>query len=245
MEQISILVNGSKGKMGQEAVKAISSSPHLTLCAEADRGDDLMKMLQTHSPQVVVDFTTASAAFENAQTIVEFGSCPVIGTSGLQTREVEELQQKCKSKNLGGLIAPNFAIGAVLMMKFAQEASKFFPDAEIIEMHHNKKADAPSGTAIKTVNMIASARKHSPAALDEKELIPGARGAKNHDVHVHSVRLPGLIAHQSVLFGGEGELLSIRHDSFDRKSFMPGVCLACEKVTGLNELIYGLENLIS
>ena len=157
----------------------------------------------------------------------------------------DELQKLCAQAGLGGLIAPNFAIGAVLMMKFAKEAIRYMPNVEIIELHHDRKADAPSGTAIKTLNMLAEARKQKPDPIvDEKEILPGARGAQSEGIHVHSIRLPGLVAHQEVIFGGKSETLTLRHDSIHRESFMPGVCFGCKKVIELKELIYGLENLL-
>ena len=158
--------------------------------------------------------------------------------------QVAELKALCTKQKLGGIIAPNFAIGAVLMMKYSQDAAKYFPHVEVIELHHDRKADAPSGTAIKTANLLAESRDSVPEKIAEKEIIPGARGANAEEIRIHSVRLPGLVAHQEVLFGGQSQTLTIRHDSFHRDSFMPGVCLACKKVMDLNELIYGLEHLL-
>ncbi len=244
MTDIRVVVNGAKGRMGQEAVKAVSEEPGLTLVGQADMEDDLAQIIQEFQAQVVVDFTTAAAAFKNTKKIIETGVHPVIGTSGLLKEQVEELQQLSAAKQLGGLIAPNFAIGAVLMMKFAQEAAKYLPHAEIIELHHDRKADAPSGTAIKTSLMIAEARQQTPPPHEEKEILSGARGARSHEIPVHSVRLPGFVAHQEVIFGGKSESLTIRHDSIHRESFMPGVCFACKKVVELNELIYGLEHVL-
>ncbi|MBF0349875.1 MAG: 4-hydroxy-tetrahydrodipicolinate reductase [SAR324 cluster bacterium] len=241
---IRVLVNGAKGKMGQEAVQAIQQDPDLELVGQTDLGDDLSAVIASSRAQVVVDFTTASVAFHNTRKIIESGACPVIGTSGLLPEQVQELQHLAEQKKLGGLIAPNFAIGAVLMMKFAKEASRYFPEAEIIELHHNRKADAPSGTAVKTAAMIAENRSRMPQKLEEKELLAGARGANAQGVPIHSVRLPGLVAHQEVIFGGNNEILTIRHDSLHRSSFMQGVCLACKKVQVLKELVYGLEHLL-
>ena len=244
MKAIRVLVNGAKGRMGQEAVKAISAENGLVLVAQTDLGDSLKDIIASSQAQVVVDFTTALTVFENTKLILDAGARPVIGTSGLLSEQVKEIQALGAQRKLGGLIAPNFAIGAVLMMKFAQEATKYFPQAEIIELHHDKKVDAPSGTAIKTAAMIAEARTQAPPKLVEKELLPGARGAKAQEVPIHSVRLPGLMAHQEVIFGGLGQTLTIRHDSIDRSSFMPGVCLACKKVVDLREIVYGLEHLL-
>ena len=244
MTAIRVMVNGAKGRMGQEAVKAVQAEEGLTLAGQTDLGDDLNQFIEAVKTQVVVDFTTASTVFENTKKIIEAGVHPVIGTSGLLPEQVTELQALCAAQSLGGLIAPNFAIGAVLMMKFAKEAVRFFPNVEVIELHHDRKADAPSGTAVKTLDMLAAARESEPIPRDEKEILPGARGAVQDNIHVHSVRLPGLVAHQEVLFGGTGEILTIRHDSMHRESFMTGVCFACKKVVELDELIYGLEHLL-
>ena len=245
MKNIRVLVNGAKGRMGQEVVKAVKAAADLELVDQTDLGDDLIARIKASQAQAVVDFTTAAVAFKNTCKILEAGVHPVVGTSGLLAEQVAELQQLAKDKDIGGLIAPNFAIGAVLLMKYAQDAAKYLPDVEVIELHHNRKADAPSGTAVKTAQLIAEARQEIPKALvEEKELFEGARGSEVHGVRVHSLRLPGLVAHQEIIFGGTGETLTIRHDSIHRESFMPGVCLACRKVIGTQQLFYGLEHLL-
>ena len=245
MKKIRVLVNGAKGRMGQEVVKAVTTAADLELVDHTDLGDDLIVRIKASQAQAVVDFTTAAVAFENTRKILEAGVHPVVGTSGLLAEQVAKLQQLAQDKGIGGLIAPNFAIGAVLLMKYAQDAAKYLPDVEVIELHHNRKADAPSGTAVKTAQLIAEARKEIPKALvEEKELFEGARGSEVHGVRVHSLRLPGLVAHQEVIFGGTGETLTIRHDSIHRESFMPGVCIACRKVIGTQQLFYGLEHLL-
>ena len=245
MKKICVLVNGAEGRMGQEVVKAVTAAADLELVDQTDLGDDLTTRIKASQAQAVVDFTTAAVAFENTRKILEAGVHPVVGTSGLLAEQVAELQQLAEDKGIGGLIAPNFAIGAVLLMKYAQDAAKYLPDVEVIELHHNQKADAPSGTAVKTAQLIAEARQEIPKALvEEKELFEGARGSEVHGVRVHSLRLPGLVAHQEVIFGGTGETLTIRHDSIHRESFMPGVCLACRKVIGTQQLFYGLEHLL-
>ena len=245
MKNIRVLVNGAKGRMGQEVVKAVTAASDLQLVDQTDLGDDLITRIKASQAQAVVDFTTAAVAFENTRKILEAGVHPVVGTSGLLAEQVAELQQLAEDQSIGGLIAPNFAIGAVLLMKYAQDAAKYLPDVEVIELHHNRKADAPSGTAVKTAQLIAEARQEIPKALvEEKELFEGARGSEVHGVRVHSLRLPGLVAHQEVIFGGTGETLTIRHDSIHRESFMPGVCLACRKVIGTQQLFYGLEHLL-
>lgn len=239
---INVLINGAKGRMGKIAAVAVEQNSGLKLVAAIGREDDLHHTIKKMAAQVVVDFTNAESVFENTKTIIAAGANPVIGSSGLLPEQIKQLQQLAKEKKLGGIIVPNFCIGAVLMMQFAEQAAKYFPQAEIIELHHDKKLDAPSGTAIKTAEMIANNRKNDRASCNET--IKGARGAVLKDVTLHSVRLKGLLAHQEVLFGNEGELLTVRHDSFNREAFMPGVCLACKKVVELNELVYGLENIL-
>ena len=230
--------------MGQESIKAVSEDPELELVAQTDLGDNLAKSIDQSKAQVVIDFTTAASALKNTVCIIESGARPVIGTSGLLPEEISELQALCTKHKLGGIIAPNFAIGAVLMMKYSQDAAKYFPHVEVIELHHDHKAEAPSGTAIKTANLLAESRGSAPKKVDEKEILSGARGANAGDIRIHSVRLPGLVAHQEIIFGGRSQILTIRHDSIHRDSFMPGVCLACKKVVDLNELVYGLEHLL-
>ena len=244
MSAIKVLVNGARGRMGREAVAAVGRDQQLQLAGENDLGDDLESSIRESGAEVVVDFTAPGAVFGNTKAIIGMGVRPVIGTSGLLPEEVEELKVLAAGKKIGGIIAPNFAVGAVLMMKFAAEAAKHLPDVEIIELHHEKKADAPSGTAIKTAAMISVSRAKPSEISRGKEILPGARGARAEEVPIHSVRLPGLVAHQEVLFGGSSQTLSIRHDSIHRESFMPGVCLACRKVMDLDQLVYGLEYLL-
>ena len=244
---INILVNGYRGKMGQEAVQAIEASPDLNLVGTADTGDDIVELIHIHKAQVVLDFTRADTVYTNTKLIISAGAHPVIGTTGLTREQIQELKNLCEAKKLGALIIPNFSIGAVLMMKYARDAARYFPDVEIIELHHNQKQDSPSGTAIKTAEMIAQNRssKNKAFEINIKETLPGARGALGYDIPIHSVRLSGLVAHQEVIFGGEGETLTLRHDSLHRQSFMPGVCLACKKVVELDGLIEGLEFILA
>ncbi|OJG74363.1 dihydrodipicolinate reductase [Enterococcus quebecensis] len=196
-------------------------------------------------PDVWIDFTIPAVAYENTRFAIEHKISPVVGTTGLTEEQLSELTARSETLKVGGLIAPNFAVGAVLMMQFAQKAAEYFPDVEIIELHHDNKLDAPSGTAIKTAEMMSEARtKKSQGHPEEKELMNGARGADFEGMKIHSVRLPGMIAHQQVQFGGVGEGLTIRHDSYDRSSFMTGVALGCKKVVHLDKLVYGLENLL-
>lgn len=242
---IRVLVNGAKGRMGRQVIQAVQAYQGLELVGQTDLGDDLRQALGQAKAQVAVDFTHPSSAFANARTIIEAGVHPVIGTTGFRPDEIGTLQSLAKERRLGGLIAPNFAIGAILMMRYAAEAARFLPHVEIIELHHDGKAEAPSGTAIKTAEMIGAARAATPEpAVQEQELAPGARGTRAYAVPIHSVRLPGHVAHQEVILGGMGESLRIRHDTISRECFMPGVILAVTRVVDLNELYYGLEHLL-
>lgn len=242
---IRVLVNGAKGNMGRQCVAAVEAEPGLELVGQADVTDDLKASIARSQAQVVIDFTTPDAAFPNASAIIEAGVHPVIGTTGFTPEQVFQLQQRCADRKLGGLIAPNFALGAVLMMRFAEEAARFMPHVEIIELHHDGKAEAPSGTAVMTAERIGKVRPRRPAPkVESRELKPGARGAQGYAVPIHSVRLPGHVAHQEVILGGLGESLRLRHDSVSRESFMPGVMLAARKVVTLDRLVYGLESLL-
>ncbi|MBI5448054.1 MAG: 4-hydroxy-tetrahydrodipicolinate reductase [Gammaproteobacteria bacterium] len=241
MTKIRVLINGASGKMGQEAVKAVESEIDLVLVGALNRQHKLADEIKRSQAQVVLDLTSNEVVYKNAQTIIEHHVHPVIGTSGLLPEQIALLQQQCKQKKLGGIIAPNFSIGAVLMMSFVKQAAAFFDHAEIIELHHPQKKDAPSGTAMKTAELM---NLKKPTLTDSVETLAGARGAEHRHVRIHSVRLPGLLAHQEVLLSGEHELLTIRHDSFSRASFMPGVILSIRKVMGLSELVYGLENIM-
>lgn len=233
--------------MGREAVIAIDQAPELSLVGQAGSTDDLAAVIAAVKPQVVVDLTTAAVAFINARIIIAANVHPVIGTSGLSPAQIAELQQICGEKNLGGLIAPNFSIGALLMMRYAQDCARYFPDVEIIEFHHHQKVDAPSATALRTAEVISNEKnKHKPSspATVEMETFAGARGARYREIPIHSVRLPGILANQEVIFGGPGQTLSIQHHVLSRAAYMPGICLACQKVTQLQTLIYGLEHIL-
>ena len=243
---IKILVNGALGKMGSETVKAVEKDPELKLVAKGDKDTNLEQLIETTQPDVVVDFTTPMTAFSNALTIIKAGKHPVIGTTGLSETQISDLKILCEQQRLGAIVAPNFAIGVILMMRFAAEAIRYFPHAEIIELHHDAKLDAPSGTAIKTAQMMAKNRNINVIKNLTKEnaMNNHSRGKNYDDIPVHAVRLPGLLAHQMVIFGGQGEILTLKHDTTDRKCFMGGVLLACKKVLHLHELIYGLEHLL-
>ncbi len=265
MERIRVLVSGAYGRMGREVVKAVCAQHDMELVGATDKegvgkdacqvvgleksgviiSADLPKTLAETRPQVMVDFTTPLAVMENIRCAAEAGVAGVIGTTGLTQENLDEIERLAAKSGKAFLVAPNFAIGAILMMRFAAEAAKFFPEAEIIELHHDKKIDAPSGTAIKTAEIINNARLQQPAAKPAPlEKIKGARGGELTGIHIHSVRLPGLVAHQEVIFGGMGQTLTIRHDSLDRSSFMPGVLLAIRKVTKEQGLITGLESFL-
>ena len=243
---IKIIINGASGKMGVTAVKAIAAEPDLTLVAAIGKKDNLENEIKKHRADVVIDLTTPHAVFENAKIIIESGARPVIGTSGLTPDQIEQLKLLCEKKSLGGIIAPNFSIGAILMMQFSNIAAKYFSDVEIIEAHHPYKLDAPSGTALKTAELIASHKlqKNSSADVDLKLNNNGARGKHHHNIPIHSVRLSGVFAKQEVIFSSPSEILTIEHNALDRHSMMPGLFLCCRRVMELHYLLYGMEKLI-
>jgi 4-hydroxy-tetrahydrodipicolinate reductase len=243
-EQLAVAVLGAGGRMGSEAVTAVEAAPDLELVAALKRGDSLEELVSAGA-QVVVDLTTPENTEANVRFAVEHGMHAVVGTTGWDEAKraslVELLEQH---PGTGVLIAPNFALGSVLASSFAATAAKYFESVEIIELHHPDKVDAPSGTAIRTAQLVSAAREAAgvPAGPDATtKALDGARGAEVDGVRVHSVRLRGLVAHQEVLLGGPGEQLTIRHDSFDRASFMPGVLLGVRTVTGRPGLTYGLD----
>ncbi|HWP96168.1 MAG TPA: 4-hydroxy-tetrahydrodipicolinate reductase [Syntrophomonadaceae bacterium] len=264
--RIQVMINGALGKMGRETIKAVTADPELQLMGMVDlraRGEtlsqitgsddpsslvmenDLELFLGRGKPDIVIDFTNPQVVFENVRSILQHGVSCVVGTTGLGELELKQLEQLAGQKGVGVAVIPNFAIGAVLMMKFASEASRYFPDVEIIELHHDQKMDSPSGTSIKTAELINRERSlRPPRGNMEVEKIPGCRGGDADQVRIHSVRLPGFVAHQEVIFGGVGQSLTIRHDSYDRVGFMPGVIMVVKKMTGRKGLIYGMENLL-
>jgi len=241
---IKVGVLGARGRMGAEVVKAVTEAKDLELVAALDLGDSLDQLL-SKGAQVVVDFTTPDSVMANLEFLISNGINAVVGTTGFDEVRVAKLQALVKANpKVGVLIAPNFAIGAVLMMEFATKAAKYFESAEIIELHHPDKVDAPSGTAARTAELMTQARKDAKlsAAPDATNSgIPAARGGKVGEIPVHSIRLRGLVAHQEVLLGGLGETLTIRHDSLDRAGFMPGVLLGIRKVISNPGLTHGLE----
>lgn len=263
---IRVAVAGAAGRMGRTVLKAVHESPETELVAAVDhhglgedagvlaglggvgvtvRGD-LEPALRESGAEVLVDFTRAQPAYENSLIALRNGVAPVIGTTGMSEAQLAEIHSAAESAGLGAFLAPNFAVGAVLMMLFARQAAKYLPEVEVIEYHGPQKVDAPSGTAMRTLDFILEGRGTPTAARPEQEhfLLEGARGGNREGVRVHSVRLPGYVAHQEVIFGDVGQTLTIRHDSTDRVSFMPGVILACTRVRDLRGLVVGLENLL-
>jgi 4-hydroxy-tetrahydrodipicolinate reductase len=241
---IKVGVLGARGRMGSEVVKAITEASDLELVAALDLGDSL-DALVSKGAQVVVDFTTPDSVMANLEFLISKNIHAVIGTTGFDDVRIAKIKSLLASSKSGVLIAPNFAIGAVLMMEFATKAAKYFESAEIIELHHPNKVDAPSGTAARTAELMSKSRKEAglaPMPDATTSSLDGARGATVGDIPVHSVRLRGLVAHQEVLLGGIGETLSIRHDSIDRVGFMPGVLLGVRQVVSHPGLTFGLEN---
>lgn len=241
---INVAVLGAKGRMGAEVVKAVESEPGMSLIAALDLGDSLDQLIGSGT-HVVVDFTTPNSVMENLDFLINNGINVVVGTTGFDEIKLAIVNGWLKENpSVGVLIAPNFAIGAVLMMEFATKAARYFESAEIIELHHPDKVDAPSGTATRTAQLMSQARSDAglPAMPDAtKSALDGARGSKVGEVPVHSVRARGLVAHQEVILGGLGETLTIRHDSIDRAGFMPGVLLGIRNVITRPGLTHGLD----
>jgi len=245
MSQIKVAVLGAKGRMGSEACKAVDATSDLELVAALDLGDSLDELL-SRGAHVVVDFTHPDSVMGNLEFAIKNGINVVVGTTGFDEKKLQQIAGWLATQpKTGALIAPNFGLGAVLMMQFAAKASKYFESAEIVELHHPNKADAPSGTAARTAELINEARasvKKNAMPDATTSSLEGARGALIGDVHVHSVRLRGLVAHQEVILGDLGETLTIRHDSIDRTGFMPGVLLGIRKVISHPGLTFGLEH---
>lgn len=243
---IKVGVLGAKGRMGAEVVKAINSAPDLALTSALDLGDSLSDFVANQT-RVVVDFTHPDVVMENLKFLIEQNINVVVGTTGFTDDRIQQIEKWLNKKSVGVLIAPNFGLGAVLMMNFAEKAAAYFESVEIVELHHPQKADAPSGTATHTAERIAKVRKKAglgqmPDATTSE--ISGARGARISGIPVHSVRLRGLVAHQEVIFGDPGETFTLRHDSIDRVGFMPGVLLGVRKISDQPGLTLGLESLL-
>ena len=269
---IPVVVNGALGQMGKEVIKAVSQAEDMMLIGAVDlnpeyMGQDIGEIIGIGSLEVpvlndlqsvlvlatqekvqgvMVDFTHPDSVYENTRSAIAYGVRPVVGTTGLSDDQLKDLGEFAEKASTGTLIIPNFSIGIVLLQQAAVTASQYFDHVEIIELHHDRKADAPSGTAIKTAQMLAEMGKSfNPPKVESQETITGARGGTAaSNIPIHSVRLPGLIAHQEVLFGANGQLYTLRHDTSDRACYMPGVLLAIRKVTELTSLVYGLEKIL-
>jgi 4-hydroxy-tetrahydrodipicolinate reductase len=262
MEQIRVLVHGAAGRVGQEVVKAVCQEPEMVLAGGVDikkadltrldgtiapYNSNLAEIIKSCEPDVMVDFSTAKASMPAVRIAAKNNVNMVIGTTGFTTPELDEMKKLAEANEIGIVAAPNFALGAVLMIHLAKIAGKFMDHAEIIELHHDKKLDAPSGTALLTAKAIAEAQGKaflSSAIQDNKFTPPTSRGQGVEGIQIHSVRLPGLMAHQEVIFGAAGQTLSIRHDTINRECYMPGVILAIKAVVKQKGFIYGLDKLL-
>ncbi|MFM2064266.1 MAG: hypothetical protein RLZZ507_3937 [Cyanobacteriota bacterium] len=272
---IPVIVNGAAGKMGREVIKAVAQAPDMILMGALDTSPEhqdkdagelaglseplevpitnqLEPMLgyvageRQLQPGVMVDFTHPDAVYDNVRSAIAYGIRPVVGTTGLSLEQIQNLTDFAEKASTGCLLIPNFSIGMVLLQQAAVTASQYFDHVEIIELHHNQKADAPSGTAIQTAQLLAELGKtFNVPQVEETEKIAGARGSlADEGIRIHSVRLPGLIAHQEVIFGAAGQIYTLRHDTSDRSCYMPGVLLAIRKVNQLKSLVYGLEKIL-
>lgn len=264
MAAIKVAVTGAKGRMGQEVLRMVLADEELELVAAIDvKGgedagviagqgpcgvivsDDLELSLVESKPDVLIDFTIPQTVMNHVRTAIKHRVRPVVGTTGFTPEQISELDKLCLEQGIGGIIAPNFSIGAILMMKFAAQAAKYMPHVEIMEYHGDHKLDAPSGTAVKTAEMISANREEIRQGNEaEEELIAGSRGGYYDGFRIHSIRLPGVFAQQEVVFGGFGQTLKIRHDSYDRAGYMPGVNLAVKKVREVEGIVYGFEHFI-
>jgi 4-hydroxy-tetrahydrodipicolinate reductase len=271
-QPIPVVVNGATGKMGREIIKAVHQAPDLQLFGALAKNpqwegqdigeivglgeievpisrdyESLMAMLsQEKQPGIVIDVTHPDAIYQNIRSAIAYGVRPIVGTTGLTPKQINELTEFADKASTGCIIAPNFSIGVILMQQAAIQASKYFDHVEIIELHHNQKADAPSGTAVQTAQLLAEMGKtYNPQLVEETEKIPGARGGlAEENIRIHSIRLPGFIAHQEVIFGAAGQIYTLRHDTTDRTCYMPGVLLCCRKILDLKTLVYGLEKIL-
>jgi 4-hydroxy-tetrahydrodipicolinate reductase len=270
--KIPVVVNGAAGKMGRETIKAIAKAEDMELIGAVDRHPDylgqdvgevagcgpleipilndlqsvLVLATQAKIQGVMVDFTHPESVYDNVRSAIAYGVRPVIGTTGLSNEQIQDLADFAEKASTGALIIPNFCIGVILLQQAAMKAAQYFDCVEIIELHHNQKADAPSGTAVKTAQMLAeSGKEYNPPLVKETEQIAGAKGAVGEgNIRIHSIRLPGLVAHQEVIFGDAGQIYTLRHDATDRACYMPGVLLSIRKVTQLKSLVYGLEKIL-
>lgn len=259
---IKVALTGASGRVGRVLTEALLGDERFHVVGAVDRvgvgqqirsgknnitiEPDLEGIFSRFRPQVMVDFTSAEAARANFRLALAYRVRPVVGTTGFTLADLDEFHSLCETQQIGAIVAPNFAIGAILMMHFASLAARYFNSVEIIELHHDGKKDAPSGTALKTAEIIAHAQAREEGAPNgrESESTPGCRGGCFQGIPIHSVRLPGLVAHQEVIFGGTGQTLSIRHDTTSREAFVPGVVMAIQKVMEINRFVYGLEELM-
>lgn len=263
MGVIKVIVTGALGRMGRAMIAGLVTEPEIDLCGGVSPRaveayldlpggaglipivKDLTTLIQRARPDVLLDFTHPGVAMDNVRIALAHKVAAVVGTSGIKPADLEEIERLTAEAGVGVIVAPNFAIGANLMLHFARVAARFMGAAEIIEMHHNGKVDAPSGTAVATARAMVEARGEQFAdPVTTTMLLDGARGGVEGGIHVHSVRLPGLVAHQEVIFGGPGQILTLRHDSISRDSFLPGVVLAVKEVTKRSGLVYGLDRLM-
>lgn len=238
-----VIVNGAKGKMGTIATQTLQQQSDFEVMAELGRSDSLRDEIQRLSPDLIVDLTNADAIHQNMRTIIDSKIPAVIGTTGLSAENIAEYKKQCDKQKQGIILAPNFSISVLLMMKYAEDAARYFSEVEIIEMHHPQKLDAPSGSARKTARMIAKNLKPSIDNLNTKS---DARGGQydGNNIPIHAIRLSGKLAHQQVIFGSPGETLTLQQDTLSRECFMPGFLLACRKVQTLNHFVEGLENIL-
>jgi len=245
-EPIRVAVAGHRGKVGSVLAAAFEATPELKYVGGVGHGDDLAAFLHDKRPRALIDFTRPSEALHNALAAVAAGASPVVGTTGLAADAIDKIETACRDKGLGGIVAPNFAVGAVVMMHLADIAAPHFDAVEIIEMHHAAKLDAPSGTALTTARRLAAKRGNRPFTLKkpEKETIGGTRGGEEGNVAVHSIRLPGFVADQEVIFGLPGQTLMITHRTTSREAYVPGVLIAIRAVTNTDHFYRGLDQLL-
>ncbi|NQZ57013.1 MAG: 4-hydroxy-tetrahydrodipicolinate reductase [Lentisphaeraceae bacterium] len=242
---MKICINGAKGKMGQTLVEFVKNNSATTLAGEVDMGDSLADIIKSNAPDVVVDFTRPEIRMETVKTILFGGSAAVVGTTGFTPEDLAQIELWVKETGKGCFIAPNFIIGNVLMQQFAKKAAEYYPNAEIIEYHHEQKVDFPSGTAYKTAELMCEVRdSFNDNTNDKVANVEGARGGDYKGIKLHAIRMPGFVASQEVILGDSGQYLTIRHDSIDRQSYMPGVLMAAQHITDNAELIYGLEHIL-
>lgn len=264
VDTIKIAVVGAAGRMGSEVLRTVGKNDGIEIALAIDKNcigvpckeiaggkapqltieEKLGQALDRTKVDVLVDFSHHSGATQHALSAIKRGVSPVIGATGMSDQDLREIRDACRAAKVPGMYVPNFAIGAVLMMRFAEMAAQWMPNCEVIELHHDRKEDAPSGTAILTAQRIGDARTKPPKTMHSTLKLDGVRGGECHGVPIHSVRLPGLVAHQMVIFGGNGEALTLKHDSMDRASFMDGVRLCVQKVRSLGDFVIGMDSIL-